>query len=224
MQRKTLQGLRKRGSMNSNISKDRAIHREDIHRLQSLSDGVFSIAMTLLVFEIGSPILFSSALTMQNVVLIMPQLIIYFLSFTLLGIYWLGHKNQFIYIRLTTDSFDWLNLIFLSMIAIIPFSAKLFGTHILNPIAISVYGGNLMLIGALLALHWAYAHKMGLLNSKITESITKMGYYKILGAPFCYGVSLIFLIWTPWVSIAVFLAVPLFYIFPGLKNIWKIKL
>jgi len=223
MQHKTLRGLHKRGRMDNNIGKDIAIHREDIHRLQSLSDGLFSIAMTVLILEVGYEGLFTGTLTLEKIGVILPQGVIYFLSFALLGIYWIGHKNQYLYIRLTTDSFDWINLIFLSMIALIPFSARLLGAHPFNAIAITVYACNLMLIGLVLSIHWWYAHRRGLLNEKITKSITKMGYRKTLAAPLCYGISLIFLQWTPWVSIVVFLVVPLFYIFPGLKNIWKIK-
>ena len=98
-------------------------------RLETLADGVFAIAMTILVFEITVPDLATGELDQlgSKLLALWPKLLAYVISFIVLGIFWIGHHNQFAFIRRANRTFLWLNIVFLMLIAFIPFSAALLG-------------------------------------------------------------------------------------------------
>src|SRR4051812_11226028 len=108
--------------------------------------------MTLLVFEIKVPSSASvpepelaAALAAQ-----WPRFAAFALSFIMLGISWIGHHNQFHFIRRANRALLWLNATFLLFIAFIPFSANLLGEYPEAQLAIVLYAGNLCAAGLLL--------------------------------------------------------------------------
>lgn len=134
------------------------------NRLEALSDGIFSIVMTLLVIEIVVPELHSAndqelftALSHLG-----PLFIGYFVSFTVLAMFWIAHN--FFYGAFTKNVnrvLVLLNILYLSFIALIPFSAHLLGEYPTLQLAIFLYGINVFLIGILAWIILRYA-----LNSK----------------------------------------------------------
>ena len=77
------------------------ISGKNIHRIEALSDGVFAIALTLLVLDIRVPIrehvVYEKDL-MVEFSRLTPKLLTYILSFMTLGIFWTAHSSQFHYI------------------------------------------------------------------------------------------------------------------------------
>ena len=140
-------------------------------RLDELSDGIFAIAMTVLVFNIRVPNLIPG--TLSNTSLfhalssIVPSLLSYLLSFALLFTYWRAHhffssvyaKN--VDLRLTN-----INAIFLLFVALVPFSTSLLSSYSQSQVAIAVYALNIILIG--LALFWMRRH---VFRSKTIERV-----------------------------------------------------
>jgi len=102
------------------------------YRVENLGDGIFAIAMTLLILEFHVPQLggpsVSRALA-QALIEMWPVLICYAMSFLILGVLWIGHHNQFHFIRRTDRLMLWINLAFLMSIAFIPFSTGLLGRY-----------------------------------------------------------------------------------------------
>ncbi len=108
------------------------------NRLETLVDGIFAIAMTLLVLSIEIPsIQFHQAADFQiYIISLLPKILIYFLSFILLGIFWMNHHVFFV-IKRANQTILWINIIWLMFIALVPFSTSLvssFGQYELSQI------------------------------------------------------------------------------------------
>lgn len=125
-------------------------------RLDQLSDGIFAIVMTILVFEIHFPGL-SAAATNREVWLalqsIVSPLLSYVLSFTLLFTYWRAHHFFVsIYAKNVDLKLTNINALFFMLISLIPFSASLLGTYSALEISVVVFGIHIILVG--LTLYW----------------------------------------------------------------------
>lgn len=99
-----------------------------IQRLTALSDGIFAVAMTLLVFNIRLPEQ-KADISVDQVIALWPKLLSYALSFVVLGMYWISHHNIVNLIRRSNRVFLWLNLLFLMCIAFLPFASATLGEH-----------------------------------------------------------------------------------------------
>ena len=128
-------------------------------RIETLTDGIFGIAMTILVLDIRVPMLPKgiSTLDLQHRVLaIWPKFLVYVLSFVILAIFWVSHSIQFRYVRRANRNLFWINILVLMLIAFIPFSTHLLSEHIEQQFAVAFYGTHLMLIWLALFLPWYY--------------------------------------------------------------------
>jgi uncharacterized membrane protein len=96
-------------------------------RLEALTDGVFAIAMTILVLELSVPDLMggpSSAEHPASFGAMWEEFYVYVVGFLALGIYWILHKYMFHFIKRSDGVLAWLNIVFLIMAALVPFSTK----------------------------------------------------------------------------------------------------
>jgi uncharacterized membrane protein len=96
-------------------------------RLEALTDGVFAIAMTILVLELSVPNLVgghSSAEHPASFGAMWEEFYVYVVGFLVLGIYWVLHKYMFHFIKRSDGVLTWLNILFLIMAALVPFSTK----------------------------------------------------------------------------------------------------
>lgn len=125
-------------------------------RIDQLSDGIFAIVMTVLVFEINIPEWFvplSNAELWTELQTLTPRIISYILSFALLFTYWRAHHFFVsIYAKNVDHGLSNINAIFFLLIAPLPFSASLLGRFSENELAIAVFGAHIILIG--LVLYW----------------------------------------------------------------------
>lgn len=126
-------------------------------RTGTLTDGVFAIVLTILIFNIKSPKAASEAELVQQLLALWPEFLSYTISFAILAIFWFGHQMVSRYIRRFDRVHIWLNLLFLMCIAFIPFSTSLLGGNGRYQIAIVFYGSNLFAAGLVRYLHWRYA-------------------------------------------------------------------
>ena len=81
-------------------------------RIEALTDGVFAIAMTLLIFNIRVPEAAQGTdkALRQGLLQLWPSFLTYIISFVMLGVYWVGHHNQYHFIRRTDRVFLWTNI------------------------------------------------------------------------------------------------------------------
>lgn len=112
--------------MNNKQSETR--HREgfQLERIALFSDAVFAIAITLLIIEIKIPEIHVGPLSDQelwhSLLLVLPKFIGFFVSFFVIGLYWLAHHRIFNYVKGTSTRLLWHNLLFLLPIVMMPFS------------------------------------------------------------------------------------------------------
>lgn len=130
------------------------------HRLEGLSDGVFAIVATLLVIEIRVPELHHPDLSelIAHLIELWPLFVGYFVSFAVLAMLWLSHN--FFYSAFTKTlnrQLVLLNMLYLSLIALIPFFAHLLGRYVNEELAVFLYGGHIFLIGLLNIIILRYA-------------------------------------------------------------------
>ena len=114
-------------------------------RLEAFSDGVFAIVITLLILDIKIPDVQPTALRVA-LVHILPQLVTYILSFFIVGLYWHLHHQVATQIKLIDGAFIWLNLVWLLFVSVLPFPTALLGRYPLQPIPLTIYGINLILV------------------------------------------------------------------------------
>jgi uncharacterized membrane protein len=130
-------------------------------RIESLSDNVFSVAMTILVFNLTIP----AALKLSDMelhVLLLSQwrkFSNYFISFLLLAILWVSHNQQFHLIRRTNRVHLWINIFILMFVVLMPFSTSLLGDYGGKTTANAFFSANLVVLAVLFHVNWTYAVK-----------------------------------------------------------------
>ena len=132
-------------------------------RLDQLSDGIFAIVMTILVFEIRVPQYLGIAnetTLIQYLISMLPLFLSYLLSFSLLFTYWRSHHIIASVLAKNIDvQFSNLSGIFLFLVALVPFSADFLGKYINSKTAVIFFALNMILIGISLFKMRQYAIK-----------------------------------------------------------------
>jgi uncharacterized membrane protein len=132
--------------------------REDRDRIVNLSDGVFAIAITLLVLDIQVPDIPENMVSSQlpgALLSLWPKYFGYFLSFVGISAFWLIHHSIFRPIRAYDRSLLYLNFLFLMVVAFVPFPTSLLGEYGDHQLPVAIYAATLA-VGRLLltAIHW----------------------------------------------------------------------
>jgi uncharacterized membrane protein len=143
-------------------------------RVIALSDGVFAIAITLLVLEIVphvAPTVTGTELhrALQDLA---PNLVAYFLSFLVIGRFWDTHRTFFRCIDLADSRVVWINLLILLWVTLIPATAALLGSHWQEPIALALYALNLLLGIASFWGLWHHVSTSDLLRREELHALT----------------------------------------------------
>jgi uncharacterized membrane protein len=132
-----------------------------LERLIFLSDGVFAIAITLLVLDITPLIPAHLSQTELSGLLLSSELwrpiATYALSFIILSVYWTTHQRIFHYIKRSDNVLIWLNVFFLLCIAFLPVPTKVLGLQGDQQAAVIFYVGSLTVAGLFIILLWWYA-------------------------------------------------------------------
>ncbi|MER9949975.1 TMEM175 family protein [Mesorhizobium sp. M0047] len=119
-------------------------------RIVGITDGVFAIALTLIVLEIRVPAheaIHSEGELLAAIVALAPRFLTYALSFLTLTIFWFGQQAQHGLIARSDRRLATLNLCFLAFIALLPFSTDLLADFLEFRIAVLVYWLNLLMLG-----------------------------------------------------------------------------
>lgn len=121
-----------------------------LERLENLSDGVFSIAMTLLVLDITVRRGLSNAGFLEALHSTLPHLAAYALSFAVIAEFWRDHRRILAAFPSMDGTVTGLTLIGLGFTAVLPFPTALLAEYSYEPLAVAVYGFN---VAALNAVH-----------------------------------------------------------------------
>lgn len=189
------------------------------NRLEAFSDGVFAVAITLLVLNLQVPqigaSMVSSKLT-SELGLLWPKFLIYALSFVVVGIYWVGHHNTFHYIIRSDRTLLWINLLLMMCIVFIPFPTALIGQYPEQQISVVIYASTLVITGLMLQLLWWYATSgYRLVEREIDPQLVQRATRRNVIGPLIYLLAIGISFLSVQASLIFFILVPMYYIFPG---------
>jgi uncharacterized membrane protein len=197
-----------------------------LERIGGLSDGVFSIAMTLIVLEIRVPDpgpIHSDAELWAALTTLAPRIVTYLLSFLTLGIFWSGQQTQLNYIAQADRHLAWIYIGFLAGVAIMPFSTSLLAEFISFRLALVLYWANIAVLGTILYGGWLYAIRNNLVKPDAPPGVTGLVKRRILVAQALYAIGALLSVFGTGVSIAFIVLVQLnFAIAPRIPRLSRI--
>src|SRR5947209_8520441 len=188
-------------------------------RMEALTDGIFAIAMTLLVLELKIPDLPKSIGAhelLEKISEQMPAIFSFVISFLYCGLLWVMHHMAMHFIRHLQIGLVWLNLLFLMSVSTMPFSCGLLGHFLRNRVAQEIYFANMFVAAALLAGQWLIAKRKKLINEDDPYRSKLMG-QQIIFFPIALGAGLIAAYFKPLAGSYAFIAVLL------LLRLWQRK-
>jgi uncharacterized membrane protein len=144
----------------------------------AFSDGLFAIAMTLLVVGIGVPTLMDGGdegELLDAYSDLVPEVISFFISFAVIGRYWVAHHQFFRMLRAMDYRLVWINLVYLAFIAFLPFPTGLLGAYFENPISVATYAVAVALVSGLEVVLFRHAYRAGLLVREMPQSVYRWG-------------------------------------------------
>jgi uncharacterized membrane protein len=118
------------------------------YRLEAFSDGVFAIAITILILNIRLPETDKVHLE-QALISLAPHFLAYAMSFVIIGLYWIAHHTSFHNVAKVNGAFLWLNMLLLLFISFMPFPAYLLGKYPLEQFPLILYGLTLIAANAM---------------------------------------------------------------------------
>jgi uncharacterized membrane protein len=136
-----------------------------LDRVINFSDGVFAIAITLLVLNFKLPHVGGRSVNRKLLDALGHDTGLLFgfaISFFVIARYWMSHHRLSVLLRRVDTQFIVLNLVFLAFIVFIPFPAEVLGTYSATTTAVVFYAGTMVLTGTLSGTTWEYALRRGL--------------------------------------------------------------
>ena len=146
---------------------------QSAERLAALSDGVFAVAMTLLVLDLHGPAVDAIHgeqdlwLALQH---LGPRLLMFAMSFLTLGIFWVGQQTQLNHLERSERSLTWIHLVFLFAVSLIPFTTSLLAEFVQYRVALVAYWLNVALLGGALFFTWTCATRGGLVHRDLSAA------------------------------------------------------
>jgi len=190
---------------------DEAAEEEGIGRILALSDGVFAIAITLLILEIAVPATTSGTGLPKVLLGLWPRYLAYVLSFVVIARFWVMHRLTFRLIAHDDAALVWLNLLLLMFVAFLPFPTAVLGEHAGSPAAAVLYATSVALASMASAASWWYASGRGsLLRPDAGRAQVRALRARSLSGPVLFTLTLPIAIFAPYAAeIAWILVLPL---------------
>ena len=178
------------------------------NRLEALSDGVFAVAITLLVLDIRLPAGVAYANLGGALIQLAPKILSYLLSFLVVGIYWSIHHSALARLRRIDGAVLFLNLMLLLLVTFMPFPTILMGEYPLTTLPVAIYGFCLIaanFIGFLSVLH--LHRRPELLHPEFAGDFWRRQWpvYLVVNLIYLFAIALAF--YSPGASYGVFFAV-----------------
>jgi TMEM175 potassium channel family protein len=188
-----------------------------VERLAGISDGVFSVGMTLLGLGLAVPTInsmsSSDAVLLQHLASLGPNLLIYAMSFMTLGIFWVGQQNQLAQLAHSDRNYTWLQLTFLFAVTLVPFSTLLLAHFPTHRVALVEYWLNIFLLGMMLWAGLEYSLRARLLQEGAERTVPRLMRGRILIAQSLYALATALCLFFPtYVSITLIVLIQLNYV------------
>src|SRR3954454_5075511 len=181
--------------MQEQLAPRRTYGRDSVEfaRTLAFTDGLFAIAMTLLVVDLAVPTL-SDAGSVHELADKLnddsAKFVSFFISFAVIGRYWLAHHTHFSALARVDRGLIALNLVYLAFIAFLPFPTALLGEYFSNPLSITIYAVSVGIVSGLEAVLFRHAYRRDLLRKKPTPEVSRYGVFASLSPVFFFAISI----------------------------------
>jgi uncharacterized membrane protein len=190
-------------------------------RTLTFSDGMFAIAMTLLVVGIAVPTLSDgdSVDELADAINDLSSSIIsFFISFAVIGRYWIAHHQFFSLLGRIDQGLVGINLVYLAFVAFLPFPTALLGNYFENPLSVAIYAGAVAIVSGMEVVLFRHAYRGGLLARPLTPEVYRWGALMSLSPVIFFAASMPVAFLNTTLAVATwFLAIP----FQVVANRWK---
>jgi len=200
------------------------IQGRSLERLAALSDGIFAVAMTLLVLDLHLPTaaqVHSEGELLAALCALGPQWLAYLMSFLTLGIFWAGQQTQLNHIGEGTRDLTWIHLGFLFAVTLLPLSTRLLADFITFRSALLLYWFNILILGVMLYWSWTHATHANLVKADTPDVVRASICRRILIAQAFYAGGAALCVINTWVSIGAIVLVQLNYALA--PRLWRRK-
>lgn len=147
-------------------------------RVLAFNDGLFAIAMTLLIVSIAVPTI-SDTSSVSDLADALNDLsanfVSFFISFAVIGRYWVAHHQFVSLLKAMDQRIISLNLIYLAFIAFLPFPTALLGEYFENPLSIVIYAINVGIVSGMEVVLFRHAYRAQLLRTQPTPEVYRFG-------------------------------------------------
>ena len=187
---------------------------QSVERIAALSDGVFAVAMTLMVLDLKVPAteaVHSEHDLWRALVAISPRLVMYTMSFLTLGIFWVGQQTQLNHLSRSDRGLSWIHLVFLFAVTLTPFSTMLLAGYPAYRIALIAYWLNILFLGAALYASWMCASDKHLVKHDLQPEVPIAIKRRILTGQALYAFGALLCVFSTYWSIAFIVLVQLNY-------------
>lgn len=186
-------------------------------RMEAFSDGVFAIAITLLILEIAVPAGSEDDL-LKALIEEWPAYLAYLVSFATIGAVWLAHTVITEYLDHATSVLMRVNLALLLAVSFLPFPTKLLGEFTgeegAERVAVTLFGINLLLCLGLVSILWRYAVREHLVKPDLADDDVKTLTKRLTPTLAVYLLMIAVGMFLPFIAVAGYLILALFVIFP----------
>jgi uncharacterized membrane protein len=177
-------------------------------RLEAFSDGVIAILITIMILELGTP----RSGEWSALKDVWGTFLLYALSFVFLGIYWSNHHHMLALVDRVSGSILWANLHLLFWLSMIPFATRWMGLYGLHTAPTAIYG----VVGLMAAIaYYILARVIMRTQGKGSPLAIAFGKdWKGKVSPVAYAVAIAAAFLSPWISVAIYIAVALMWLVP----------
>jgi uncharacterized membrane protein len=186
-------------------------------RIEAFSDGVFAVALTLLVLDLHVPNIANHSGFHEYLIAmepIIPNVMSFVLSFVIIAIHWVSHHYFFRHLQSAPLGLIWLNNLFLLWLCFMPFPTAMLGEHATDQFPVLLYGINQLLAALTFLAFRVYSTKNKLFSN---PAIAKaMGPRHSIPAITLFSASILFVFINVYLSLVCFFIVPLLYFIPNL--------
>ncbi len=197
-------------------------------RVEAFSDGVFAIAITLLILEIKVPRLHggNGGANLHTALLhLWPSYFAYVFSFVMIGIYWANHHYIFRLYARTNHYFDLLNVFFLMCISFLPFPTAALAEYINDARnqqnAVAFYALGLLLPALAWWFLWLYARRAGLLDENLDDAFVRFLDRQYWVSIALYSVAFVISLWNAIVALTVCIGLTGLYALPPKTPVYR---
>jgi uncharacterized membrane protein len=190
------------------------------NRLEAFSDGVFAVAITLLVLEINIP---GGENLWHQLKEEWPSFASFFVSFWVIGIIWVNHHGVIDHLKRADRGVLYLNLLVLMSVVFIPFSTALMAEHLKSGadenVAAAVYAGSFVLMAVSFGGLWEYItrHREGLGVELTDDEVRRTSRSFQIGNPF-YALAVVVAFISPAVVLVIIGALAVYYMVAGMRS------